>query len=99
MPARSLSAHGALERPVVCSTRTGLAEMADPSSRAIAVCPPDDVAALAAALEPYLCDEELATAAGADARRQAWEQCRPEVIAAQRERVYAEAIGALSLKG
>jgi D-inositol-3-phosphate glycosyltransferase len=78
-------------RPVVCSTQTGLAEMADPSSRAIAVCPPDDDAALAAALEPYLCDAALAAATGERARQQAWDECRPEVIAEQRERVYLEA--------
>ena len=78
-------------RPVVCSTRTGLAEMADPSSDAIAVCPPDDDAALAAALEPYLGDAGVAAAAGERARQQAWEECRPEVIAEQREQVYLRA--------
>jgi D-inositol-3-phosphate glycosyltransferase len=78
-------------RPVVCSTQTGLAEMADPSSQAIAVCPPDDEVALAAALEPYLGDAALAASTGEQARQQAWDECRPEVIAEQRERVYVEA--------
>lgn len=78
-------------RPVVCSSRTGLAELAETSSPAIAVCPPEDDAALAAALEPYLCDAALATAAGERARELAWEQCRPDLIAEQRERVYLEA--------
>jgi glycosyltransferase involved in cell wall biosynthesis len=79
-------------RPVVCSTRTGLAEMAHSGSNAIAVCPPDDDAALAAALAPYLCDAGVATAAGEQARRQAWDECRPDVIAEQRERVYQAAM-------
>ena len=78
-------------RPVVCSSRTGLAEMARPSSPAIAVCPPDDEVALAAALEPYLCDVDLASAAGEEGRELAVEACHPDVIAARRERVYEEA--------
>lgn len=79
-------------RPVVCSSRTGLAEMAEDAGAAIAVTPPDNAEELALRLEPYLADAALATEAGDSASQFVRQTCTPQVIAAQREEVYLDAI-------
>ena len=79
-------------RPVVCSDRTGTAELVA-GTDAGRVVPVGDVAAMADALRPYLTDVDAASAAGAAARALAEERCAPEVIAARREAVYRRAIG------
>ncbi|MBV9471481.1 MAG: glycosyltransferase family 4 protein [Solirubrobacterales bacterium] len=79
-------------RPVVCSSRTGLAELADDADRSLAVVPPDDPAALADALEPYLADSRFAAEAGEQGRACVERLCHPQVIAAERELAYADAV-------
>jgi glycosyltransferase involved in cell wall biosynthesis len=79
-------------RPVISSSRTGLAELASDVDGAISVAEVDDVAALAAAMQPYLCDEDFAAAAGERAREFVHRTCTPDVIAAERENVYLDAI-------
>ncbi len=81
-------------RPVVCSSRTGLAEVADDSDGSVIVVPPDDPEALAAGLEPFLRHPEMAAAAGIRARAVIERAFTPDVIAAQREQVYEEATAA-----
>jgi glycogen(starch) synthase len=80
-------------RPVVCSSSTGLAELSDDAGDGIAVVPAADPSALAAALEPYLLDPAFAAQAGQQGRDCVERRCSPDVIAAQREGVYAEAVG------
>jgi glycosyltransferase involved in cell wall biosynthesis len=79
-------------RPVVCSTRTGLAELASEVNGGIGVAEPGSVQALADGVAPYLTDQQYAVEAG-NAARDYVERCStPDVIAAQREAVYLEAI-------
>ena len=79
-------------RPVVCSTRTGLAELAPEVDGAIGVADPGDVQALTDAIAPYLADQHYAVESGNEARDYVERFCTPDVIAAQREAVYLEAI-------
>jgi glycogen synthase len=88
-PFAALEAMGA-GRPVVCTDRTGTAELVHGSS-AGAVVPVGDSAALAAALRPYLVDPELARAAGRAARSLVAHHCSPKRIGEEREVCYREA--------
>lgn len=73
-------------RPVVFTERNGAAEILAGSGAGVAVLP-DDPAALAAALRPYLADPGAAAAAGDAGRRLVAERCDPQRIAEQREAV------------
>ena len=77
-------------RPVVCTTRTGTADLLA-GTDAGAVVAPDDPAALAAALRPYLADRAAAGRAGAAARALVERECSPAAVAGRREAVYREA--------
>jgi glycogen synthase len=78
-------------RPLVCTDRTGVAELVR-GTGAGDVVPADDPAALAAALRPFLLDASLAERAGAEARTVVEHECGLDKIAEQRERCYGEAI-------
>jgi glycosyltransferase involved in cell wall biosynthesis len=78
-------------RPLVCTERTGLAELVR-GTCAGDVIPADDPAALAAALRPFLLDASLTERAGAEARAVVVRECGLDAIAEQRERCYGEAI-------
>jgi glycogen synthase len=78
-------------RPLVCTDRTGLAELVR-GTGAGDVIPADDPAALAAALRPFLLDASLTERAGAEARAVVARECGLDKIAEQRERCYGEAI-------
>ena len=82
----------AAARPVVCTTRTGTAELFEGSEARAAVVPPGDHVALASALFPFLQDPVYADAAGRQAREVVRTACDPQRIAAEREAVYVEAI-------
>jgi glycogen(starch) synthase len=81
----------ASERPVICTERTGTAEIVagTDAGNVVAV---DDPAALADALRPFLLDPRAAGRAGREARSVVERECSPDGIAAQREACYAEAI-------
>lgn len=78
-------------RPLVCTDRTGVAELVR-GTGAGDVVPADDPAALAAALRPFLLDASLAKRAGAEARAIVERECAPDAIAEERERCYRDAI-------
>jgi len=78
-------------RPVVCTDKTGTAELLDGSS-AGAVVPAGDAEALARALRPFVFDSAVASAAGQEGRRLVAAQCGPERIAEQREACYADVV-------
>jgi glycogen synthase len=80
----------ASRRAVVCTDRTGSAELLA-GTGAGGVVPVGDAGRLAQALLPYLLDSELAAHAGRRARRVAAEHCNPERIAELREACYEEA--------
>jgi glycogen(starch) synthase len=77
-------------RPVVCSTGTGLAEVAEAAGGAISVVPVDDADALACALQGFLEDPSRAEELGT--RGRAFVQLHWRKVAARREAVYQEAI-------
>jgi glycosyltransferase involved in cell wall biosynthesis len=79
-------------KPVVYTSRVGAAEVLRDSNGGTQVAP-GDPDALAHALRPYLMDADHAARAGAAARGVARSRCAPDIIAAQRERCFAEAIG------
>jgi glycogen(starch) synthase len=81
----------AFGRPVVCRSSSGLAELLRQSG-AGAVVEDEGPEALAAALRPFLEDRQRAAEASAHARELVAHHCAPEVIAAQREAVYEEAV-------
>jgi glycosyltransferase involved in cell wall biosynthesis len=81
----------ASERPIVCTDRTGTAEIVA-GTDAGAVVPVDDPASLAEALLPFLLDPSAAGHAGREARSIVERECSPDGIAAQREACYEEAI-------
>jgi glycosyltransferase involved in cell wall biosynthesis len=81
----------AFGRPVVCRSSSGLAELLLESG-AGAVVEDDGPEALAAALRPFLEDPPRAAEASARARELVAHHCAPDVIAAQREAVYEEAV-------
>lgn len=78
-------------RPVVYSSRIGAAEIMRGTEAGREV-PPNDPRALAEALRPYLIDVELAAHAGGIGRSIVERECRPNIIAAKRERCFEEAI-------
>jgi glycosyltransferase involved in cell wall biosynthesis len=78
-------------RPLVCTDRTGVAELIR-GTGAGDVVPSDDPAALAAALRKFLLDASLAERAGAEARTIVERECAPDTIAEERERCYRDAI-------
>jgi glycogen synthase len=78
-------------RPLVCTDRTGTAEIVA-GTGAGAVVPVDDPASLAEALRPFLLDASAAEHAGREARSVVERECSPDGIAAQREACYEEAI-------
>jgi glycogen(starch) synthase len=81
----------ASERPVVCTERTGTAEIVA-GTDAGSVVAVDDPAALADALRPFLLDPRAAGRAGREARSVVERECSPDDTAAEREACYAEAI-------
>ena len=81
----------ASERPVVCTERTGTAEIVA-GTDAGSVVAVDDPAALADALRPFLLDPSAAGLAGRAARSVVERECSPDGIAAQREACYEEAM-------
>ena len=81
----------AFGRPVVCRSSSGLAELLLESG-AGAVVEDDGPEALAAALRPFLEDPPRAAEASARARELVAHHCAPDVVAAQREAVYEEAV-------
>jgi glycogen(starch) synthase len=78
-------------RPVVCTERTGTAEIVA-GTDAGSVVAVDDPAALADALRPFLLDPGAAGRAGRAARSVVQRECSPEGTAAEREACYREAI-------
>jgi glycosyltransferase involved in cell wall biosynthesis len=78
-------------RPVVCTSRVGLAELIE-GTGAGTVVEPDDPVALAAGLRPYLEDRALAAEAGERARAVVTTRLAPARIAQEREVAYEEAI-------
>jgi glycogen(starch) synthase len=81
----------AFGRPVVCRSSSGLVELLRQSGAGTVV-EDEGPEALAAALRPYLEDPEHAAEASARARELVKRHCAPDVIAAQREAVYEEAV-------
>lgn len=81
----------AAARPVVCTNRTGTAEIMTESA-AGRVVPIDDAAALAHALRPFLNDPAAAARGGREALALVRRECSPERIAEQREACYGEAM-------
>jgi glycogen(starch) synthase len=81
----------AFGRPVVCRSSSGLAELLRQSGAGTVV-EDEGPEALAAALRPYLEDPIHAAEASARARELVERHCAPDVIAAQREGVYEEAV-------
>jgi glycogen(starch) synthase len=79
-------------RPLVCSSRTGVAELVA-GSGAGTVVPPGSADQLARALLPYLLDPEVARATGARGRRLVRTTCSPGRIAEERERCYHAVLG------
>ena len=81
----------AFGRPVVCRSSSGLAELLRESGAGTVV-EDEGPEALAAALRPYLEDPRRAAEASASARELVERHCAPDVIAAQREAVYEQAV-------
>jgi glycosyltransferase involved in cell wall biosynthesis len=78
-------------RPLVCTSTTGTADIVREGSLG-AVVPPDDPDSLAAGLLPYLADAIEASRVGSRAREFVRDHCDPDLIAAQREACYRDAI-------
>src|SRR5207302_8814853 len=77
-------------RPIVCTSRTGLAEIVrQGGGRVVPVGDPD---ALAAALRSYIIDPALAEAQGTRAREVVKETCHPLLVAERREGAYLAAV-------
>jgi glycosyltransferase involved in cell wall biosynthesis len=81
----------ASRRPVVYTSQVGAGEIVTGTGGGTMI-PPGDAAALATALRPYLTEPRLAERAGDIGREVVERHCRPELIAAQRESCYEEAI-------
>jgi glycogen synthase len=81
----------AAARPLVCTSRTGVAELIRDAGGGTVV-PPVDPKALADALYPYLTDAAHAGRTGQAARDAVARYCTPDSIAAEREACYLEAI-------
>jgi glycogen(starch) synthase len=80
----------AAARPLVCTERTGIAEII--GTRAGAVVGVGDAQGLADALRPFLLDPAIAGRAGQAARSAVARECSPDRIARQREACYEEAM-------
>jgi glycogen(starch) synthase len=78
-------------RPVVCTSRVGVAELIEKSGSGTVV-PVDDPEALANAMKPYLEDPELAARAGERGRMLIKTRLAPGEIAAQLEKASLEAL-------
>ncbi len=78
-------------RPLVCTDRTGVAELIRGTGAGHVVAA-DDPVALADALRPFLLGSARASRAGAEARAIVESQCAPDGIAEQREACYRQAI-------
>jgi glycosyltransferase involved in cell wall biosynthesis len=78
-------------RPLVTTSKTGVAELVG-GAEAGAVVPPRDPTALAEALRPYLLDPARAGADGRRARNVIELHCSPDRVAAERELAYEEAV-------
>jgi glycogen synthase len=78
-------------RPLVCTDRTGTAEIVAGTDAGTVVAV-DDPAALADALRPFLLDPSAAGHAGREARLVVERECSPDGTAAQRETCYREAM-------
>ena len=78
-------------RPLVCTDRTGVAELVRGTGAGHVVAA-DDPVALADALRPFLLDSARARRAGAEARAIVESQCAPDSTAEQREACYRQAI-------
>lgn len=81
----------ASSRPVVYTSGVGAREVLGLGDAGTEV-PTNDPAAFADALRPFLVDQDRATDAGAVARELARAHCSADIIAAQRERVYEQAL-------
>jgi glycogen synthase len=78
-------------RPIVCTSRVGLADLVNDTGAGTVVAP-DDPAALAEGLKPYLESPLLAAEAGERGREVVRTRLAPDEIASQREAAYDEAI-------
>jgi glycogen(starch) synthase len=78
-------------RPLVCSSRTGLAELVE-SSQAGRTFTAGSVEELTRALRPFLVDPEIAEEWGRRARDFVESRCSPDRVTAERERLYHDAI-------
>jgi glycogen(starch) synthase len=78
-------------RPIVCTSRVGLADLVNDTGAGTVVAP-DDPAALAEGLKPYLETPALAAKAGERGREVVRTRLAPDEIASQREAAYEEAI-------
>jgi glycosyltransferase involved in cell wall biosynthesis len=78
-------------RPIVCTSRVGLAEWVDGTGAGTVVAP-EDPAALADGLRPYLEDQALAAKAGEASRDVVRTRLAPGTVASAREAAYEEAI-------
>jgi glycogen synthase len=78
-------------RPLVTTSKTGVAELVG-GAGAGAVVPPRDPTALAEALRPYLLDAARAGMDGGRARKAIEIHCSPDRVAAERELAYEHAI-------
>ena len=78
-------------RPLVTTSKTGVAELVG-GAEAGAVVPPRDPTALAEALRPYLLDSARAGADGRRARNVIETHCSPDRVGAKRELAYEEAV-------
>jgi glycosyltransferase involved in cell wall biosynthesis len=85
-------------RPVVCTRTTGTTEILE-GSGAGAIVPPNDPAALAEGLRPFLSDAGIAAAAGEKARELVRTECSPDRVAERREECYADVIRARQALG
>ncbi|MGH3134043.1 MAG: glycosyltransferase family 4 protein [Gaiellaceae bacterium] len=85
-------------RPLVCSSRTGLAELVE-NSRAGRTFTAGSVDELTDALRPFLVDPQLAEEAGRWARELVERRCSPERVTEERERCYDHAIRLFRKRG
>jgi glycosyltransferase involved in cell wall biosynthesis len=78
-------------RPVVCSSRAGLAELATPGDDGLTRFASGDARELSVRLAPFLRDAALAARAGMRARALVQARCTPAIVAEAREAIYEEA--------